>query len=301
MNKCLLMCLLLIPMMLSAQDAEMTEEEWVAAADIFMSQLDTQSGKIDLSAGNATLDVPEHFRYLDAEDAEAVLVNLWGNPPGTQALGMIIPAGVNLIDDAGWAVVIQYEEEGFVSDEDAADLDYGDLLEDMQEASAEDNEQREAMGYGRVDLVGWARPPHYDAATNKLYWAKELSFQGTDENTLNYNIRVLGRHGVLILNAVANMSQLADIEVQMQDVLAFTNFEEGFQYDDFDPDVDTVAAYGIGALVAGKLAAKAGLLAKLGVLLLVLKKYIVLIVIGVVAVISKLVKGKRKGSPDASG
>jgi uncharacterized membrane-anchored protein len=301
MNKCLLMCLLLIPMMVSAQDEEMTEEEWVAAAEIFMSQLDARSGKIDLSTGNATLDVPEHFRYLNAEDAEAVLVNLWGNPPGTQALGMIIPAGVNLIDDAGWAVVIQYEEEGFVSDEDAADMDYGDLLEDMQEASAEDNEQREAMGYGRVDLVGWARPPHYDAATNKLYWAKELAFQGTDENTLNYNIRVLGRHGVLILNAVANMNQLADIEVQMQDVLTFTNFEEGFQYDDFDPDIDTVAAYGIGALVAGKLAAKAGLLAKLGVLLLVLKKYIVLIVIGVVAVISKLIKGKRKDSPNAGG
>ena len=58
------------------------------------------------------------------------------------------------------------------------------------------------------------RPPSYDAAAHKLYWAKELMF-GTDmDHTLNYNIRVLGRRGVLVLNAVAEMKQLAVIRTR---------------------------------------------------------------------------------------
>jgi len=147
-------------------------------------------------------------------------------------------------------------------------------------------------GYEAIQLIGWAAPPHYDSSDKKLYWARELKFGNEEENILNYNIRVLGRKGVLVLNAVAGMSQLATVETGMQEVLAITDFNTGHRYADFNPDVDKVAAYGIGALVAGKLAANAGLFAKLGVLLLVLKKYIVLIVIAIGAVLSHLFKRK---------
>ena len=53
-------------------------------------------------------------------------------------------------------------------------------------------------------------------------------------------------------------------------VLAATDFNPGQRYAEFDPDLDTVAAYGLGALVAGKVAAKTGLLA---LLLVLLKKF----------------------------
>jgi hypothetical protein len=58
-----------------------------------------------------------------------------------------------------------------------------------------------------------------------------------------------------------------------------TDFNQGHRYAEFDPDMDEVAAYGIGALIAGKLAAKAGLFATL--LILLKKLWIVpLLVIG---------------------
>ena len=57
-------------------------------------------------------------------------------------------------------------------------------------------------------------------------------------------------------------------------------FNPGNRYEDFDSNIDEVAAYGIGALIAGKVAAKAGLLA--GGLLL-LKKFGVLLVLGLAA------------------
>jgi uncharacterized membrane-anchored protein len=54
----------------------------------------------------------------------------------------------------------------------------------------------------------------------------------------------------------------------------------GHRYADFNPDVDEVAACGIGALVAGKVAAKAGLFKGLIAVLLASKKLLILGLIG---------------------
>ena len=48
------------------------------------------------------------------------------------------------------------------------------------------------------------------------------------------------------------------------------------RYADYNSGTDKLATYGIAALVAGGIAAKAGLFAKLGVLLLALKKFIII-------------------------
>lgn len=261
------------------------------SVDEFVASLHFQDGTIALPGEIASIRLGEDFRYLDAEDASRVLV-AWGNPPDNNTYGMLVPRHEDLFSEGGWAVIISYEEDGYVSDKDAAGIDYTELLRGMQADTESENEPRTQAGYAPITLVGWAAPPHYDSDTKKLYWAQELKFGDEDENILNYNIRVLGRKGVLVLNAVASMSQLAQVEAGMQQVLAITEFNSGHRYADFDPDVDKIAAYGIGALVAGKLAANAGLFAKLGVLLLALKKYLVLIVVAVGAAISKFFKRK---------
>lgn len=144
------------------------------------------------------------------------------------------------------------------------------MLEQLQQETVESNVWRAENGYESIELLGWAAQPHYDAQGKKLHWAKELRFGDSDINTLNYNIRVLGRKGVLVLNFIANMDQLPEIQENVPAVLAMTEFNGGSRYADFDPDIDQVAAYGIGALIAGKLAAKAGLFATI---LLLLKKF----------------------------
>ena len=154
-----------------------------------------------------------------------------------------------------------------MSDEDAAKIDYAEMLKDMQDDLKQANPQREQQGFEAIQLIGWAAPPRYDAAEKKLYWAKELQFGDAKEHTLNYNIRALGRKGVLVLNFVAGMEQLPEIEKNVGKVLAMTEFNPGNRYVDFNPSVDKVAAYGLGALIAGKVAAKVGLFATLLVLL----------------------------------
>ena len=254
----------------------------------FLDGLHFQSGTVNVSGAHATLALTPEFRYLDAADAQKVLTQLWNNPPDTEVLGMLVPTAAPLSDPArSWAVAITYSDDGHIADADAAKLDYEQMLKDMQSSMRDANPERKKQGYSEIELVGWAARPHYDATANKLYWAKELSVSDGREHALNYDIRALGRGGYLSLNAVAGIKQFGLVESEMQKVLAMTTFDAGARYGDFNASTDKVAAYGIGALVAGAIAAKAGLFAKLIVLLIAFKKAFVIGFLAVAAAVRK--------------
>ena len=305
MKYLLILCLLVFPAAAAASKKEKPAkpkeaaasqtaeaDEATKAASEFEAQLDYQRGKITLPGGIATLNVPDNFRYLAPEQADRILVEAWGNPPGTKTLGMLFPASVSPLSEEGWGVVITFQEDGYVEDDDAGKIDYNELLKEMKAATAEENKEREKEGYEAVNLVGWAASPRYDQTTHKLYWAKELNFAGSPTNTLNYDIRMLGRRGVLSFNAVGMMGQLGAIENDMKEVLGFAEFNPGHRYADFTSGTDKVAAYGIGALIAGKVAAKAGLFKLLLGFILAGKKFILLGLIVVGGLLAKFFRGK---------
>ncbi|WP_136807758.1 DUF2167 domain-containing protein [Desulfosediminicola flagellatus] len=265
------------------------EEKYIEWAKGIWDSIDRQTGDIVLPDAGAKLHVPEDFYYLSPKDSERILVEVWGNPPGQDTLGMLFPAESTPFDQDSWAVTISYEEDGYVSDEDADKIDYSELLEEMQSSSSAQNEERVKQGYDPVVLVGWAAQPYYDKESHKLHWAKELKFGNQETNTLNYNIRVLGRKGVLVLNFIADMDQKELIETKLDTVLSLADFDQGSTYKDFDPQIDKVAAYGIGALVAGKVLAKTGFFA---IGLIFIKKFGVFIVVGLGALFKGLFKRK---------
>ena len=274
----LLFCLILgLALTASAQRANTQE-----AADAILKSLQFKQGRIVLGQGLATVEVPSGLRFLSGPDANKVLVNLWGNPPSEEPLGMLLPAEVSPLADNSWAVVISFVDDGYVKDEDAEKIDYKQLLAEMQQGTRDGNKERIKQGYQPIELIGWAAPPRYDRIAKKLYWAKELSFGDKAERSLNYNIRILGRRGVLVLNAIAAIEQLGEIEQNAPQILAAVDFNPGERYADFSAQRgDKVASYGIGALVAGGIAAKLGLFKGLWIALLAAKKFII---IGVVAI-----------------
>lgn len=290
----------LLCLTLSGLTAAAPAEEKAAApemtAEQFLAQLHLQRGKITLPGGIATLDLPANFRYLSPTDAERVLVDAWGNPPGMVSLGMIVPAKTSVLERDSWGVIVTYEKEGHIKDDDADRIKYDELLKDMQASVLENNAERKKQGYPGIHLMGWAEKPSYAKDTHKLYWAKDLMVDG-GEHSLNYNVRVLGREGVLNLNAIASMQQIEAIKKEMQQVTAFTEFTEGNRYTDFDSKTDKVAEYGLAALVAGGVASKLGLFGKLLALLLAFKKVLLLAVVGGGAAIVKFFTGKRKEKP----
>ncbi len=263
------------------------KEARIAAAQKLANSITYRKGDTVIGDGLAKISVPDQFRYLDAKDSSVVLSDLWGNPKSSHILGTLVPTGFDPLGDESWLVVITYDEDGYIKDDDAAKMDYPKILKDMKESTREASEERVKEGYGSIELVGWAKPPRYDAATHKLYWAKELKFGNDKENTLNYNIRMLGRRGVLVLNVVAQMHQLAQVENATPAILAMVNFQDGHRYADFNASTDKTATYGLAALVAGGIAAKAGLFKGLWVAILAFKK---LIIVGAVALAGSIKK-----------
>jgi uncharacterized membrane-anchored protein len=270
------------------QVEEISYEEY---AQGIWDALEKKQGTILLPAGVATLNVPENYIYLPPEDAARVLVDIWGNPP-RQSLsqGMLMPANTTPMQLDSWAVEVDYEEEGHVKDDDAEDINYADLLKEMQADTKAASEHRVENGYDPISLVGWASPPFYDNVEKKLHWAKEIKFGDSPDHTLNYNIRVLGRQGVLVFNFIADMQQKAAIDAEVETVMAIASFNEGQRYADYQPGVDRVAAYGIGGLIAGKVLAKTGFLA---LALVFLKKFGVFILLGLGA-LAKALWSRRK-------
>lgn len=248
-----------------------------------------ESGKITLTEGNGILNVPKGFKFLNAEQTQNVLTNLWGNPEDKSILGSLVPDGKGVTHSDSWMFVISYQGDGYVKDDDADDIDYDDLLKTMKEDVATANVERKNAGYPEVQLIGWASKPFYDNNLKVLHWAKELQFGQDKEHTLNYDLRVLGRKGMYNISAVAGVNQLAEVKASIPGIIKSVEFNDGHKYLDFDADTDTVAAWTIGGLVAGKVLAKVGffaILAKFG-------KFIVIGIIAAFAAVKKFLFGDK--------
>jgi uncharacterized membrane-anchored protein len=294
-KRCILgVCLgLALPMAaMAAEDQALTPEQQKQIAK-FKAIYDSETrrtGDVRIDKADVTLHLGDRFYFLGPEDSKRVLVEAWGNPPdGSNGVaGMIFPAGRNFLDS--WGAVVTYEATGYVSDKDAKDADYTKLLDESRKDEDSVNEERKKAGFPASHLVGWAQPPTYDGATHSEIWARDLQFAGEKVDTLNYDLRLLNRRGVLSLNLVSSMDALPEARAAALDLSRTAGFDAGSRYEDYKTG-DKKAAYGVAGLVAAGLgvaaAQKFGLLA---IGLLFLKKAAVFIVAGFAAIAARFRK-----------
>lgn len=265
MNLCRVLLLVVLMSPLSgfsqenANDAGLNDpQKLIQWAENIWNSLDRRTGKVQLPGGIADLKVPEGFYYLGSSDASRILVDVWKNPPGDKVLGMLFPEQYTPFDSNVWAITLQYREDGYVSDQDIALIDFSALLVDMKKSAREDSRQRQSQGFETITLLAWAKQPDYDKQSHKLYWGRELKFGSQQDNTLHYSVNVLGRKGVLALDFVAARTQKQFIEQHFDNVLRMVEFKQGYRYEEFDPSVDKLAGYGIRKLIAGELLQSSG-------------------------------------------
>lgn len=249
------------------------------AAMAKLKSLKPASGMIKLAGAKATLTVPAGYGFLDEAQSKILLSEIWANPPeeAEGVLGILLKVKGGFIDDT-WAAVITYDDSGYVTDADAGDIDPAKLLAAEQAEEVALNEARNKEGYGSVNFIGWAEPPSYDAVGKRIYWAKRLKFSDSPNESLNYNIRVLGRRGYLAMNFVAGMQDLTAVKAAAPDVLKIATFDAGETYGDFK-DGDKSSGLGLAGLVGG--AAAVGVAKKLGLLAIIIafaKKGFVIII-----------------------
>ena len=245
-----------------------------------LESLHPVSGDVSIPQASAVLHLGKDYYYLPADESRRVLVDGWGNPPRTAegVLGMVFPAGKTFLDDV-WGAVVTYEPTGYVSDEDAAKEDYDALLKQLQEGTEAANPERAQQGYPAQHLVGWAQAPSYDNRSHSVVWARNVSFDGQPENTLSYDVRLLGRNGVLSLNMITGMSKLDETRRAAAKFAAAAEFQPGSRYAEYRPGTDKKAEYGVAGLIAaGTGVAVAKKLGLLGVILAFGKKFLIVIV-----------------------
>ncbi|WP_260582751.1 DUF2167 domain-containing protein [Sphingopyxis sp. PET50] len=224
-----------------------------AAAERLMTSMKRQTGTVHIASANADLNLGDAYYFVGPEDARTILVDVWRNPPGsaTGVLGMVFPKGKSFVDDT-WSAVITFEDTGYVSDKDAKTIDYNEMLANMKAADEEQAPITRAEGYPAGILQRWAQAPTYDAQNHSLVWARDIKFDGSTEDTLNYDIRLLGRSGVLSMNILAGMSQLGEVHEAAKTFANVGSFRTGARYADYNPSTDKKAEYGLAGLVAAR-------------------------------------------------
>jgi len=223
-----------------------------------------QEGPTTVAIGKvAELKLPAGFQFVGPDSLDK-FYELTRNMRSGNEVGVVMAPNYMLFFD--------YDEIGYVKDEDKDKLDGDKLMKSMSEGQQAGNEERKKRGWDEVKLQGWATAPHYDAKTNNLKWAINLSSSRDQfkEIWINESIRLLGRSGVMNVTLVSDTPGFKAAEMDAEKLLG-GNFAyvSGSKYSEFKAG-DKVAAYGLSALVlggAGVMAAKMGLLAKFGVLL----------------------------------
>lgn len=226
----------------------------------------------------AAVAVPEGYYFTGAAGTQK-LMEMMQNPITGNELGFL---GAK---DKSWFVVFEYDDTGYVKDDEKDKIDADALLESFRKGTESGNKRRQEQGWDTLHVVGWETPPAYNPTTNNLEWAMRLR-TGSGSTVINHNIRLLGREGVMSAILVADPEELAEAAVVTREMLvAGYTFNKGKMYAEFKQG-DKIAEYGLIGLMtagAGVVAVKSGLLAKLW-------KFILIPIVAVGAWIKRLFK-----------
>lgn len=237
----------------------------------------------------AVLDLPAEFAFIPKREA-AELMHAMGNRTGPDFYGLVFS------ENMSGFVSIAFDPAGYVKDDDAKDWDADELLQNLKDGTEATNEDRRARGIPEFVVAGWVQKPSYDVGTHRLIWSAEVRDKRPAPDSasgVNYNTYLLGREGFISMNLITDLDVVEAQKPFAHQLLAALNFNEGKRYSDFNESTDTVAAYGLAALVGGVAAKKLGLLAVAAAFLAKFAKVIILGGIGVLAVARKFFRSKE--------
>ena len=195
---------------------------------------------------NAEVKIPEGYIFANARDTRT-LMEAFHNPITNRELGLVASASED------WYAVFEYDDGGYVDDEEKSSLDADALLKSIKAGTEEANKERARRGWPMLNTLGWEITPRYNEITHNLEWATKVESEGN--LAINHNTRLLGRGGVMEVTLVTGPEALAETLPKFRTMLSGFDFKEGQRYAEFTAG-DKKAAYGLtGLIVAGGAAA----------------------------------------------
>lgn len=235
---------------------------------------------VDVGKDLAKLDLPSEYVFADGDDAKQLMKKMDNYVTGIEQ-GIVFSKDNN----ENWYVLFEFDDMGYVRDNDAKEIDADKLLSDIKKGTEEDNKERRKNGKSTLDIIGWDEKPHYDSNTHNLVWSVLCNSRG--EQIVNYNVRILGRGGVTEVTLVAGKEEMVKVKPKLETIISNYSYKEGKRYTDYIKG-DKAAEVGLTALIAGGAGAgavKLGLFAKI---LLIFKKIWILIIVGTGGLLKKI-------------
>jgi len=197
------------------------------------------------SVGNlgtaAQVKVPEGYLFAGASDTRSIM-EANHNPVTGREMGFVAPAGED------WFAVFEFEDVGYVKDDDKDSLDANALLDSIRAGTEAGNKERIKRGWPTMTIMGWETAPRYNDITHNLEWAIRAQSEGAP--VVNHNTRVLGRAGVMEVTLVTDPTTLAATLPKFKTMLEGMEFKQGHRYAEFRAG-DKTAAYGLTGLIVG--------------------------------------------------
>ncbi|MES2350997.1 MAG: DUF2167 domain-containing protein [Pseudomonadota bacterium] len=235
---------------------------------------------------HASLKIPDGYAFLDPSGTRAL--NIINQNPSSDA------EEYTLADKTGeWIAYFAYEDTGYVKDDDKIDPD--DILASVRKGTEHSNQERRSRGWAELNLIGWSSKPEYDSQLKSLAWSFLFESESSHEKVVNYNTRLLGRHGVMDVVVVAAPEKLSSAIDDFKSKVPGFQFAPGETYGEYQPG-DHVAAYGLAALITGgaaAVAAKKGLFTVIGGFLLAAWKFVLAGLVALSAWFKSLFKKKK--------
>jgi uncharacterized membrane-anchored protein len=262
--------------------------EEAAPAEREPPKLSWEKGPRKVAVGSmGELDLPATDAFLEAGDARKLLEHE-GNIVDDSVKGLV----VSTVEGQDWFIVFEFNDVGYVKDTDGDKIDADGLLSRLKEGTEASNAERKKRGASPMHVLGWVEAPHYDARTHHLTWATRYRTDAGHEG-VNYNVRLLGRAGVMEVTLVESVDRLQASKPAVDEVLAAYRFKPGKTYAEWVPG-DKVAEYGLAGLVAagaGAAAVKLGFFGALAKLLAKMGKLVVVVIAGLGAAIARAWRG----------
>lgn len=247
-----------------------------------------QPGPVSGSLGDiAEVKIPEGVIFADAAGTRRYL-EINQNPTSGNEQGMAAAP------DLSWAMIFEFSDIGYVNDEEKEEIDADAILQSLREGNAQSNEIRRSRGWGTVSLIGWAEPPRYEPTSHNLEWATKGQNDQDQGVTINHNIRILGRRGVMEATLLVSPEDHAAVMPTARQLLGDFSYKQGERYAEYRQG-DRIAQVGLIGLMTGgavAVAAKTGILAKLGKGAI---KLVVVIGAGAAALLSRIFGRKKEG------
>lgn len=223
-----------------------------------------------MTAGPAEVTLGSHAKLQLSEDAvfgnakvAREILEQSGNLTSGKEQGIVLRDGATVIFD--------FDPVGYVKDDDKDALDADKMLASLRENQDAANVELRRLARPELEIAGWHVKPHYDEKTHNLEWAPLVKSKTDGKTTVNYNVRLLGRRGVMEAALLVAPDKFDAQLPWFRSLLGNYAYVAGEDYASFRQG-DKISEYGLAALVTGgvvAVAAKSGLLGKIWKLLLV--------------------------------